>query len=39
MKGFIGITAFIGYHIVLILRDDWSQDFGLRIATVPMSCL
>ena len=31
MKAFIGITSFMGYHVVPCLRDYWSQDPGLGI--------
>ena len=34
MKAFIGITSFIGNHIVPCLRDYWSQDHGLGINVV-----
>ena len=34
MKAFIGITAFMGYHIVPTSHDYWSQDPGLGIAVV-----
>ena len=34
MKAFIGITSFMGYHIVPCLRDYWSQDSGLGINVV-----
>ena len=42
MKAFIGITSFMGYHVVPCLRDYWSQDPGLEINVVanvmPRNC-
>ena len=34
MKAFIGITSFMGYHVVPCLRDYWSKDPGLGINMV-----
>ena len=34
MKAFIGITSFMGNHVVPYLRDYWSQDPGLGINVV-----
>ena len=34
IKAFIGITSFMGYHIVPCLLDYWSQDPGLGINVV-----
>ena len=34
MKAFIGITLFMGYHVVPCLRDYWSQDPGFGINVV-----
>ena len=34
MKAFIGITSFMGYHVVPCLRNYWSQDPGLGINVV-----
>ena len=34
IKVFIGITAFMEYHIVLTLHDYWNQDPGFALTVV-----